>query len=312
MENLARGGFDVQARETQAPGHATELAQAAAEDGRWRVVFALGGDGTLREAAVGLLGSRLPLGILPGGTANVLALTLGIPGNAEEASKLYRSLETDARKRDQPEPCLPVRDMDVGLCAGRPFLMMASVGLDVQVLAHLRPAFKRRWGRLAVGLQSLLEWWRYDYPLCSIKVGEEEVQGSLMALCNIPFYAGPFKMAPEASFEDGLLNLVVFRSGGRWPTLAFALALLRKRHTRRPDVLSLAVDGAELVGSGDIRVQLDGDPVKLSLPVRVSVAGHRVRFLVPPPRSGRDGLHGLHGVHGVHGVKEAGSEVASD
>src|SRR3990167_1624330 len=71
-------GFDLQLRPTEAPGEARALARAAAAGGA-EVVFALGGDGTLREVAEGLAGSSCALGALPGGTTNVVARALGLP-----------------------------------------------------------------------------------------------------------------------------------------------------------------------------------------------------------------------------------------
>ncbi len=105
-----------------ARGDATGLARAAAAEG-FEAVFALGGDGTVREVAAGLLGSGVPLGVLPGGTVNLLARALGLPGDPLAAAALLR-------------PAARPRRLDVGLAGATPFLMMVSAGLDASVLAQ--------------------------------------------------------------------------------------------------------------------------------------------------------------------------------
>ena len=120
MSLLAAAGFDVTVKPTTEPGHATALAAEACRAGGCDVVFGLGGDGTLREIAVGLVGGVVPLAILPGGTTNVLALALDVPANPLRAAELYRASE--------------LRALDVGTAAGIPFLMMVTAGVDSEVL----------------------------------------------------------------------------------------------------------------------------------------------------------------------------------
>src|ERR1700687_3642851 len=79
LRTCRREGFELDPVPPAAPGQATDLAGELAREGRVEAVFALGGDGTAREVACGLLGSQTRLGILPGGTANLMALALGLP-----------------------------------------------------------------------------------------------------------------------------------------------------------------------------------------------------------------------------------------
>ncbi|MGD2116426.1 MAG: diacylglycerol kinase family protein, partial [Acidobacteriota bacterium] len=148
-ERLAALGYRAAPVLTTGPGDATRLAREAAGSGA-EAVFALGGDGTLRETAAGLLGTDVPLGPLPGGTTNVLTLALGLPRGPLAAA--------EAVARAAP------RWLDVGLCGTTPFLMMVSAGVDSAAVAALHPLGARWFGRVGVAVRGLGIWWSYGYP----------------------------------------------------------------------------------------------------------------------------------------------------
>src|SRR6185436_11472149 len=151
---LAAGGWEIEAVPTGYPGGATTLAAELAGEGRVEAVFAVGGDGTLREVAAGLLGSEVALAPLPAGTTNVLVRALGIPRQPLAAA---RALAGGVR-----------RPLAVGICGETPFLMMVSAGLDAAIMGALSGersgAQKARWGMGAVMAQGLGSWWRYPFP----------------------------------------------------------------------------------------------------------------------------------------------------
>ncbi|MEP7011983.1 MAG: diacylglycerol kinase family protein [Acidobacteriota bacterium] len=272
VEALAASGFAAAPLPTSGPGDATHLAQARAAAGD-EAVFAFGGDGTIREAAAGLLGTPTALGILPGGTTNVLARALRIPLVPQAAARAAGSYRT-----------LP---LDVGLCstqagAQHPFLMMVSCGLDAWLLETLDPRWKRRLGQLGIGLQGLAAWWRYGYPSIEIEAGGQRYTASLVAVCNIDLYGGSYRIAPAARPDDGRLELVLFHGKTRAATLAFALALTLGRHVRRKDVRIVPVEG-------EIRIklpegtcaQIDGDSVGGCGELVLSVMSEKLRVLAP-------------------------------
>jgi diacylglycerol kinase (ATP) len=262
------GGFAIEPMPTSAPGQATELAAELARAGRVETVFALGGDGTAREVATGLMGSPVRLGILPGGTVNLMALALGLPRNPVVAAALL----CDA---------VP-RRFDVGIAGRSPFLMMISAGLDAFALAALDSVLKSRLGRSAVLLQGIREWRRYSYPpLEVIADGEPCLPATFVAVCNIPYYGGPFRMAPEARPDNGCLELVTFHGSGRAATLAFILDVMRGRHTRRPDVRIRTVREVVLSVPAGAAIQVDGDPAAETSPVHVRLAPDPLIVLAP-------------------------------
>jgi diacylglycerol kinase (ATP) len=271
VERLRDGGFSVELSPTAHAGHATELARGLAAGGNVEAVFAFGGDGTAREVAAGLLGTPVALGVLPGGTANLLAMALGLPRDPVQAAAILGGA--------------PVRSFDVGLTKGlageHPFLMMTSAGLDATVLAALDVELKWRFGEAAILWQGLREWWRYNYPEIEVIADGERLSATFAAVANIPFYAGSFRLAPDARPDSHHLELVLFRGRGRRATLGFILDLLRSAHVRRRDVEVRRVDEVLLAGPAGTAAQIDGDLCEERLPVRVRLAQERLRVLFP-------------------------------
>lgn len=261
-------GFAVEPLPTSAPGQASELAAGLARGGEVETVFALGGDGTAREVAAGLLGSSVRLGILPGGTVNLMALALGLPPDPVAAAEVLCHAA--------PRP------FDVGLAGESLFLMMTSAGLDARALAALDSGFKSRFGRTAVLLQGIREWWRYSYPPHEVHAdGERCEPATFVAVCNIPYYAGRYSMAPAARPDNRRLELVTFHGSGRAATLGFILDVVRGRHLRRGDVRVRTVREVTFTVPPAAAVQVDGDPVDEGASVHVRLAPERLLVLAP-------------------------------
>ncbi len=261
---LRRRGFALDVRATTAPRDATLLARQAVAAGA-ELVFGLGGDGTLREIAAGIIGSETVLVPLPAGTANVLALSLGLPSSP---LAVIRGLDSSS-----------ARLIDVGLCSNEPFLMQASAGLDARVMARVPAGLKRRLGRGAVGWTGLREWWRYDYPEIEATSQDRRSTATFVAVCNTPHYAGSPRLFPAARLDDGRLDLVLFRGSGRRATLSFAWSLVRGRHLARSDVEHRDVESVVLDGPAGLEFQLDGDAFRFSLPLTIAVAEKKLRIL---------------------------------
>jgi len=264
---LEQPGQSIEALPTRAPGDATRLARQAVEAGA-ETVYAFGGDGTLRETAAGLLGSEVVLGTVPGGTANVIPLALGLPPRPVAAAKRLR----EAR---------PI-EMDVGRCGDEIFLMQASGGLDGNALHHLNPVQKRYFGKVAVAWTGLAQWRKYDYPDLELIADGHLQHASFFAICNLPYYGGRFRLAPAARLDDHQLHLVLFHGQGRMETLAFARDLALGRHVARRDVEVLRVQNVELRAPAGLALQLDGDAMRSALPTTVRLAEDRLHVLALP------------------------------
>ena len=231
---------------TERPDHATELAAAAGD----RLVIAAGGDGTVNEVLNGL-SEDATLGILPLGTANVLARELGLPLEPEGACE--RILTGSAVR------------MDVGVAtddAGneRRFACMAGIGFDAEVVSEVGSRLKRYLRSLAFPLVALKVFLRGGRPELHIEDGETTHVVEYAVVANGQYYGGDFETAEEASLTSGELQVVLVEKVGhlaRPDVLAHILAKKPLDRTMR----SFASSGvrAESPGGRRVPVQIDGE-----------------------------------------------------
>lgn len=252
---------DLEVAETSRRGHATRLAQGAAADGM-DVVVVLGGDGTLNEAANGLAGTGTALAVLPGGSTNVFARTIGMTNDPIEATgQLLPALATGRRRR-----------IGLGSVNGRYFLFHVGIGFDAAVVEQVekRSGLKRYAGHPLFVYAAFLTWFRhYDRsrPRFALRLQDGTViDDGYFAIClktNPYTFLGnrPFNVAPEAGFDSGL-SLVTFRSigfttliGGAASALGSGRRLKRDRRIdRRSDLAEVTI-----TGHGPVPYQVDGD-----------------------------------------------------
>src|SRR5699024_583664 len=197
--------------ESSRRGHATHLARSAASQGV-DVVICLGGDGTLNETANGLIGSSTALGVLPGGSTNVFARTIGLPNDPIEATAvLLESMEARS-----------IRRVGLGVANGRHVLFHVGVGFDAALVQQVqRRSGLQRWaGHRLIMCSGLTTRFRhYDtrrpHFTVSFPDGEQVEDGFFTIAANTNPYAfvgnRPFDIAPEANLDNGL-SLITVRS----------------------------------------------------------------------------------------------------
>ena len=182
LERLHALGIDARPAPTDSPGHATELAREALRQDA-SLVIGWGGDGTINEIAAGMLGSKTPLGVLPGGTVNVFARATGIPrGSLEKACRVLRE--------GQP------RAVPVGMAGKRPFLLMAGVGIDGEVVHRLDPEFKKRFGKSAFWLLGFRLLASYPFASLTVRVDGKEIQGTGLVAGKVRIYGPGYVITP--------------------------------------------------------------------------------------------------------------------
>lgn len=266
---LARG-LRPDLAETSGPGDAAALARAAALRGV-EVVVAAGGDGTIAEVASGLAGSGAALGVLPLGTANVLAWELGLPRSADGAASVLA-----AGRWATLSPGL-ARFADG---RQRLFVQMLGAGFDAAVVAHLDLALKRRIGRTAYVWQSLRELPRHAFPPVTAELDGVASQAASAIVTKGRLYAGRFRIAPAARPEAPGFQVVLFRRPGAIHAALAGAALPLGLVPRLPGVEIVPAGRIRLLAAAPVPVQTDGDLAGL-LPVEVSEAPGALRILLP-------------------------------
>lgn len=198
-----QGRFEVDAVDTEARGHATELCREAAHEG-YDVVVAFGGDGTVNEAANGLLGSPTPLCCLPGGSANVFGKMLGIPGDVVDATEHLLAMADDWRPRK----------VDLGIVNGRYFTFASGLGLDASVVERVdsNPHLKARLGAYYftwVAVSTYMRRYLIRPPRLEVQAGTESFEGVTAIVQNgspfTYFQDRPIEIADGAALDSGVL-----------------------------------------------------------------------------------------------------------
>ncbi|MEN8375811.1 MAG: diacylglycerol kinase family protein [Gemmatimonadota bacterium] len=270
----ARGvAFDIV--ETLAQGHATELARAALGEG-YGAVCAAGGDGTLAEVATGLVGSDVPLAIIPRGTANQVARNLGVPTDIEGAAEVVATGRSVG--------------VDLGRANGRVFALAVGAGLDAAVMAATSREMKERWGFGAYIYAALREAVRTPPAEFRIVADGEElrIRALSVMVANVgELFAGilpSLSLSPSArgldTWRDGLLDVLVVAPES---VLGLASVIWQSvRGTFRGDkhLYHRQARAVTIEADGDVPVQVDGDAAGVT-PVEVRVVPGDLRVLVP-------------------------------
>jgi diacylglycerol kinase (ATP) len=260
---------------TERPGHAADL---ALEHGpNYDAVFALGGDGTAMEVAGALAGSNTPMGVLAGGTGNLLARALGIPLSLRRA--IPSLLEGD------------LLQIDLGrLESGKRFAVAAGVGIDAVMVAETPGWLKRRLGVLAytimgtrAALRAVL---RRDFFHARLVIDGtvHERQAAAVMIANFGAVLGKrITLGPEIRTDDGFLDACVFSPSSLRDALRIAWRLLRANFSTDPCMLYCRGRSIRVETSPMLPWQADGELMGQT-PFSVVVEPCAVRLLVPRGR----------------------------
>ena len=273
IDRLTELTCSVTLRHTRHQGDAEEVARRAVYED-FDVIVAAGGDGTINEVVNGLASHKdnpeAPgprLGIIPLGTANVLAIEIGLdPKNIEKIATTIASGQG--------------RKVHLGVANGRHFLLMAGAGLDARVVEGINPTFKRATGKLAYVVESLRQAMGYDFPALQIRANGKSYEGRMAVACKGRHYGGPFIAAPGADLEKPDLEICIMPNKGMAGALRYGLALPFGKLPKLPEIQRVSTQSLTIVGPRGAPVQADGDIVA-RLPAEITVASETVQLIVP-------------------------------
>jgi YegS/Rv2252/BmrU family lipid kinase len=272
---LRVGGWSLEVLATGGPGHARELAEYGVAKGV-DVIAVFGGDGTTMQAAAALVGTDVLLGVIPGGTGNLLAGNLRVPTSPARAARALLTAEP--------------RRFDLGRMERADgmhyFAVACGAGYDARVMAATMAEHKRRWGMGAYVATSLRLIGDIRSTLHHITVDgiEFEAHASMVLIANCGEVIPPFvRLGPGISPEDGLLDVIVMRADSFSQSLRAVWDLLRVApgapgegtfvgHARGREV--------QVVSEGVQPVQLDGE-LGGETPFTATVVPGAIRVLVP-------------------------------
>jgi len=262
-------GVEWEVAVTHKEGDGTRLAEQAARQGV-DAVAAYGGDGTVMEVVNGLIGSDVPLGILPGGTGDILSVELEIPRALEEAAKLVSTAEPRIRR------------LDVGKCGNRYFLLRLSTGLTARQIGMATREMRDQYGKLAYLVAALRALpsaapVRYHFTLDD---EQRDFEGVTCVVANAGSVGIPgLSLAPEIRIDDGMLDMLAIRDVD-----------LESLSSLAASIAALPPEATELNHWQARQITIDSDPVQPVVadgedigetPVTVEAVPQAVSVIVP-------------------------------
>jgi YegS/Rv2252/BmrU family lipid kinase len=263
-------------RRTAEAGHARELAAQAVRSGI-QTIIAAGGDGTANEVVNGIGDvpggfEAVHFGVLPLGTVNVFARELGLPRHPDRAARVLKEGRTMAIDLGR------VEYTDAGNPRQRFFIQLAGAGLDSRSIEMVTWELKKKLGPLAyvvAGCRAIRE----PQPVI-VAHGPAPVSGGLVLIGNGRFYGGSFAVFPQASMQDGLLDVCVFPKVTWLRVGAAAAGLLTGRLDRFCRALHFSLSSVKLTSTSRVILQLDGENV-CELPATLSIRPKALKVIVP-------------------------------
>lgn len=206
--------------ETKEPGQGIELSQKAIEKG-YTTIVAVGGDGTVNEVARGLIKVKKgKLGIIPGGTGNDMARSLGIPFD------ITKAIDMIINKR--------AKTIDLGFANGQPFINIASLGFDAEVVisaSKIKSKFKSKFAYLIGVITTLIE---FKMKEITLEFNGKKIKRNiyLTAVGNGKYYGGGFNILPMADLTDGYFHICIVSNISKLMLLLLLPSILVKKHIK--------------------------------------------------------------------------------
>lgn len=269
-QHFAALDWPLEFYETTGQDQLAEIVRAAVRRGA-RLCLAAGGDGTVSAVAAGLIGTNVPLGILPLGTGNVLARELNLPLSLESALHLITGTHQ-------------IRHLDAMRAWGRIFLLNVSTGISALAMGDMRPAEKRRFGRLAYvwkGLRRILGAQPYRFTI-TIDGRPLRARASEVAIPNASTMGlAPLNWGDHINVDDGHVDVCIIRARNLVDYARLAWHAVLHQQRRDPAFRSIVAQRSIVIAAkNQIPVQGDGEVIGQT-PVHIEVLPRAVSVIAP-------------------------------
>lgn len=252
-------------RFTQKSKHATLLVQELIRKENVTVVVAVGGDGTIHEVINGLVGTNIPIGIIPAGSGNDFSRGLGIPLKHDDA--LERILS------GKPQI------IDIGNINSTYFCTVAGIGFDGEVAQTTNVSIYKKicnfiWmGKISYIISALLVLIRYKPMNISIMIDKKLYKIPkvwLIAVANLPFYGGGLVICPKAESNDGLFDICIVQEMSKWEFLCVFPLVFKGNHTSSPSIRIIKGKELEIYSPVPLLIHGDGEVIGQT-PARIRI-----------------------------------------
>lgn len=265
-DRMEKHGMALDIRHTTGSGDATRFAHEAAQRGCPLVIVA-GGDGTVNETASGICGTSTALGIIPLGSGNGLARSLGIPQDVKSALEIII---------EGKSMCI-----DHGVADGHNFFCTFGLGFDAKVSEEF--AHHKRRGKTTYIISVIHEFLKYQPEAYAISIGGRVIteRAFLIAVCNATQYGNNAYIAPNARLDDGLLDMIVVHSSNPLKNMTVGVDLLTGYLDRNTLIDSFRISEATITRLKEGPAHVDGDPITLGKKIEIACRPASLWVMVP-------------------------------
>jgi diacylglycerol kinase (ATP) len=273
LEVIRRKGIVADVQESRDAQHLLALARQAAAE-KPDAIVSLGGDGTQHYVLNGIMGSEIPLGIIPCGSGNDLAKGLGIPIQARAAAEVLCGGHT--------------RRVDLARVGDTVFSCIAGAGFDSVVTRYANERVRRLKGSLAYGWSILRSLENYRPEPLEIVSEARRFSGEVIfaVVGNNVSYGGGIHLTPRARLDDGLLDVCIVPYIGKWELLRWVPSAYRGRHLRHPRIIYFQTPKVSFNSPSRLELFGDGEFIQ-ELPATIENVPRALEVIVPKASSGR-------------------------
>ena len=265
LSTLEDGGIRCDVSYTKIDATMTESVAHAVQE-RYDLVIAGGGDGTVSEVASGLVGTEIPLGIIPCGTFNNFATSLGVPHDLHRLASLLVLGKT--------------REIDVGLVNKSYFFEAAGVGLDATLFPIGEELKDGHYGRLFDLSRSVLRYHPVEMTILLDDTREIKAVAPMVVIANGPYYGSGFNIAPEAEMDDGVFSVVVFETCTRLDVAGYFAATVGRRKSSLPCISTYRASRIDIKSPIPLLAHADGRPIG-NTPISLQTIPKALKVIVP-------------------------------